>query len=154
MLLPMLLRTMMSGTSAQGETTRKELSRVAVGVSTDISKVMGIKPAKTSKTGVPLSPEAMSPSALPHERVSKTLDEGVADVEGEGDDDEFDEERLQKQQQERDDAAVEKAAEANGKGGVKIGFFLHTPFPSSEIYRILPVRREILLGVLQCDLIG
>ncbi|QRV75072.1 glycosyltransferase family 20 protein [Ceratobasidium sp. AG-Ba] len=38
--------------------------------------------------------------------------------------------------------------------GVKIGFFLHTPFPSSEIYRILPVRREILLGILYCDLIG
>ncbi|KAH7064341.1 alpha,alpha-trehalose-phosphate synthase-like protein subunit [Paraphoma chrysanthemicola] len=37
---------------------------------------------------------------------------------------------------------------------VKIGFFLHTPFPSSEIYRILPVRNEILLGVLHCDLIG
>ncbi|KAF6754527.1 alpha,alpha-trehalose-phosphate synthase t [Ephemerocybe angulata] len=37
---------------------------------------------------------------------------------------------------------------------VKIGYFLHTPFPSSEIYRILPVRREILLGVLYCDLIG
>lgn len=38
--------------------------------------------------------------------------------------------------------------------GVKIGFFLHTPFPSSEIYRILPVRKEILIGVLHCDLIG
>ncbi|KAF8273298.1 alpha-trehalose-phosphate synthase TPS1 subunit [Lactarius quietus] len=38
--------------------------------------------------------------------------------------------------------------------GVKIGFFLHIPFPSSEIYRILPVRREILLGVLNSDLIG
>jgi len=37
---------------------------------------------------------------------------------------------------------------------VKIGFFLHTPFPSSEIYRILPVRKEILLGVLYCDLVG
>lgn len=37
---------------------------------------------------------------------------------------------------------------------VKIGFFLHTPFPSSEIYRILPVRKEILEGVLSCDLIG
>lgn len=37
---------------------------------------------------------------------------------------------------------------------VKLGFFLHTPFPSSEIYRILPVRREILEGVLGCDLIG
>ncbi|EEB06490.2 alpha,alpha-trehalose-phosphate synthase [Schizosaccharomyces japonicus yFS275] len=37
---------------------------------------------------------------------------------------------------------------------IKIGFFLHTPFPSSEIYRILPVRNEILLGVLSCDLVG
>lgn len=36
----------------------------------------------------------------------------------------------------------------------KIGFFLHTPFPSSEIFRILPVRLEILKGVLQADLIG
>lgn len=37
---------------------------------------------------------------------------------------------------------------------IRIGFFLHTPFPSSEVYRILPVRRQVLLGVLQCDLIG
>jgi trehalose 6-phosphate synthase len=40
------------------------------------------------------------------------------------------------------------------KKNVKIGFFLHTPFPSSEIYRILPVREALLLGVLHCDLIG
>ena len=37
---------------------------------------------------------------------------------------------------------------------VKFGFFLHTPFPSSEIYRVLPVRNEILEGVLHCDLVG
>ncbi|KNE72419.1 alpha,alpha-trehalose-phosphate synthase (UDP-forming) [Allomyces macrogynus ATCC 38327] len=37
---------------------------------------------------------------------------------------------------------------------IKLGFFLHTPFPSSEIYRILPVRREILLGILECDVVG
>ena len=42
----------------------------------------------------------------------------------------------------------------DSKKDVKIGFFLHTPFPSSEIYRILPVRNELLLGVLHCDLIG
>lgn len=42
----------------------------------------------------------------------------------------------------------------NSKQNVKIGFFLHTPFPSSEIYRILPVRNDLLLGVLHCDLIG
>ncbi|KAK4112541.1 glycosyltransferase family 20 protein [Canariomyces notabilis] len=42
----------------------------------------------------------------------------------------------------------------SSKKNVKIGFFLHTPFPSSEIYRILPVREQLLLGVLECDLIG
>jgi trehalose 6-phosphate synthase len=42
----------------------------------------------------------------------------------------------------------------NTKRNVKIGFFLHTPFPSSEIYRILPVREQLLEGVLACDLIG
>ncbi|RUP48961.1 glycosyltransferase family 20-domain-containing protein [Jimgerdemannia flammicorona] len=40
------------------------------------------------------------------------------------------------------------------KKNVRIGWFLHTPFPSSEIYRILPVRKEILLGVLDADLLG
>lgn len=49
---------------------------------------------------------------------------------------------------------VETAEDAEYVPGVRIGFFLHTPFPSSEIYRILPVRREILLGILYCDLIG
>lgn len=37
---------------------------------------------------------------------------------------------------------------------VHLGWFLHTPFPSSEIYRILPVRQEILCGILSCDLVG
>ncbi|KAJ2784728.1 Trehalose-6-P synthase/phosphatase complex synthase subunit [Coemansia javaensis] len=44
--------------------------------------------------------------------------------------------------------------DARGLRGVKIGWFLHTPFPSSELYRILPVRREILEGVLAADLLG
>ncbi|KAE8721688.1 putative alpha,alpha-trehalose-phosphate synthase 9 [Hibiscus syriacus] len=37
---------------------------------------------------------------------------------------------------------------------VKLGFFLHCPFPSSEIYRTLPVRDEILKALLNADLIG
>ncbi|CAN7133841.1 unnamed protein product [Brassica rapa subsp. narinosa] len=37
---------------------------------------------------------------------------------------------------------------------IKLGFFLHSPFPSSEIYRTLPVRDDILRGLLNCDLIG
>jgi trehalose 6-phosphate synthase/phosphatase len=35
-----------------------------------------------------------------------------------------------------------------------IGFFLHIPFPSFEIFRLLPNRREILEGLLGADLIG
>lgn len=37
---------------------------------------------------------------------------------------------------------------------LSIGFFLHIPFPSYEIIRILPWREEILNGVLGADLIG
>lgn len=37
---------------------------------------------------------------------------------------------------------------------LRIGFFLHSPFPSSEIYRALPVREEILKALLNTDLIG
>ncbi|KAI4383356.1 hypothetical protein MLD38_009204 [Melastoma candidum] len=37
---------------------------------------------------------------------------------------------------------------------VRMGFFLHSPFPSSEIYRTLPVRDEILKGLLNADVIG
>ncbi len=37
---------------------------------------------------------------------------------------------------------------------VSIGFFLHIPFPSYEVFRILPWRREILEGMLGADLVG
>jgi trehalose 6-phosphate synthase/phosphatase len=37
---------------------------------------------------------------------------------------------------------------------VSIGFFLHIPFPSYEIFRTLPWREEILKGMLGADLIG
>jgi trehalose 6-phosphate synthase/phosphatase len=35
-----------------------------------------------------------------------------------------------------------------------IGFFLHIPFPSFEIFRIFPWRKELLKGILGADLIG
>lgn len=35
-----------------------------------------------------------------------------------------------------------------------IGFFLYTPFPSAELFRILPHRVEILKGVIGADLVG
>lgn len=36
----------------------------------------------------------------------------------------------------------------------KVGFFLHIPFPSSEIFRLLVWKKEILKGILGADLIG
>ncbi|EGB10122.1 hypothetical protein AURANDRAFT_22806, partial [Aureococcus anophagefferens] len=36
----------------------------------------------------------------------------------------------------------------------KLGFFLHVPFPSSELYRTLPFREEVLHGLLAADLLG
>lgn len=35
-----------------------------------------------------------------------------------------------------------------------IGFFLHIPFPTYEIFRILPQREEVLDAMLQMDIIG
>ncbi|ORZ06105.1 glycosyltransferase family 20-domain-containing protein [Lobosporangium transversale] len=35
-----------------------------------------------------------------------------------------------------------------------IGFFLHIPFPSSEIFRCLHARKEVLEGLLGADLVG
>lgn len=37
---------------------------------------------------------------------------------------------------------------------ISIGFFLHIPFPSYEIFRTLPWREEVLRGLLGSDLIG
>jgi trehalose 6-phosphate synthase/phosphatase len=37
---------------------------------------------------------------------------------------------------------------------ITIGFFLHIPFPSYEIFRILPWRNELLEGLFGADLIG
>ena len=37
---------------------------------------------------------------------------------------------------------------------LRIGLFWHVPFPPQPIFRILPWRRELLEGMLGCDLIG
>jgi trehalose 6-phosphate synthase/phosphatase len=37
---------------------------------------------------------------------------------------------------------------------LSIGFFLHIPFPSSEIFRLLPWRSDIIKGIMGADLIG
>jgi glucosylglycerol-phosphate synthase len=40
------------------------------------------------------------------------------------------------------------------KPNVKIAFFHHTPFPSSDIFNILPWREAIVDSLLSCDLVG
>jgi len=37
---------------------------------------------------------------------------------------------------------------------LEIGFFLHIPWPSFELFRLLPWREEIMNGLLEADLIG
>lgn len=37
---------------------------------------------------------------------------------------------------------------------MKVGWFLHTPFPSYEIHQNLPSRSELLRAVLAADLVG
>ena len=37
---------------------------------------------------------------------------------------------------------------------VRIAFFHHTPFPSNDVFSILPWRDEILDSLLSCDLVG
>jgi trehalose-6-phosphate synthase len=40
------------------------------------------------------------------------------------------------------------------KKKVRLEFFLHTVFPGSVFFRILPMRRDILEGLLACDVVG
>jgi trehalose 6-phosphate synthase/phosphatase len=42
----------------------------------------------------------------------------------------------------------------NERPDVAIGFFLHIPFPSHEMFRLIPWRKELLEGMLGADLIG
>ena len=37
---------------------------------------------------------------------------------------------------------------------VRIGFFLHAPFPPQELYMQIPWRRELVVGLLGADLVG
>jgi len=39
-------------------------------------------------------------------------------------------------------------------GDARIAFFLHIPFPPYDVFRLLPWDREILRGLLACDLVG
>jgi trehalose 6-phosphate synthase/phosphatase len=38
--------------------------------------------------------------------------------------------------------------------GARIAFFLHIPFPPYDVFRLLPWDRDVLRGLLACDLVG
>ncbi len=40
------------------------------------------------------------------------------------------------------------------RSDARVAFFLHIPFPPFDVYRILPTYREVLRGLLACDLVG
>ncbi|MFW5813818.1 MAG: bifunctional alpha,alpha-trehalose-phosphate synthase (UDP-forming)/trehalose-phosphatase [Spirochaetota bacterium] len=42
----------------------------------------------------------------------------------------------------------------NHQPDARVGFFLHIPFPSYEVFRLLPWREDMLRGLLGADLIG
>lgn len=124
MLLPMLLRTVIGGEASQGDMVRKELGRVKQGMDAKIlSGALGMNSGGQdhSDEGIetledvgedePLQIETKSTSAVGRLR-RPGLQRGLSSF----------------QQQELN-------AKEKGKEGVRIGFFLHTPFPSSEIYR-------------------
>ncbi|KAJ1031094.1 hypothetical protein NDA18_002313 [Ustilago nuda] len=136
MLLPLMLRTLIEGSEQQGPTSQRELEHVGHGVDGTL-QLQDDDPLAAPATDRYDSIRGARPSTPPEDNKD--------DYTGRG------------------DAARSTIATGRGLGtsdgtsgraSIKIGFFLHTPFPSSEIYRILPVRREILLGILHCDLIG
>lgn len=153
MLLPMLLRSIISGESAQGEMVRRELGRVKQGVDNGVVQdMLGMKPGvvEGDDASETLHEVAEEPGSST-ERAAAAPDAGTVQLE----------EDVLEMKTSANTAAnagangppasvrrrpvfargmsqfqkQEEAAKARGKEGVRIGFFLHTPFPSSEIYR-------------------
>jgi trehalose 6-phosphate synthase len=94
MLLPLMLRTLIEGSSLQGAQSRRELEHVRHGV---------------DGTSFLQGSEDLAPPAGDSRRGGAAVDEKGS---GKG-----------------------TADGKSSRGAIKIGFFLHTPFPSSEIYR-------------------
>lgn len=128
MLLPMLLRSIIGGESAQGEMVRKELGRVKQGVDDDVIKDVlgfdqGVAPGLVDEGLEMLDEEDTEGQVHVVKRTPSTKRAGGAP---------------QRPGLSRGMSAFqqqEAVAKKKGKEGIRIGFFLHTPFPSSEIYR-------------------
>jgi len=148
MLLPMLLRSMISGEAAQGEMVRRELGRVKKGVDDDVVKdILGMEQGvakgidegvevlddveeegdpitlKSNKAVAGVGGTVAPPSASGTSGIVAPTSSGPRKRPGMGG------RGMSAFQQQ------EMVAKSRGKEGIRIGFFLHTPFPSSEIYR-------------------
>ncbi|GAK62236.1 glycosyltransferase family 20 protein [Moesziomyces antarcticus] len=135
MLLPLMLRTLIEGSEQQGATSQRELEHVRHGVDGTLQlqddDMLAAPAGDTYGSLRGVRPSSPPPDDEDYDGRDQATRSATATGRGLGTSD-----------------------GSSGRGSIKIGFFLHTPFPSSEIYRILPVRREILLGILHCDLIG
>lgn len=127
MLLPMLLRTVIGGESSQGDMVRRELGRVKQGM--DEKLLTGALGVNTGHAAA---------AADDHR------DEGVEMLEDVGEDEPLQIEtkstvgKMRRPGMQRGLSSFQQQelkAKEKGKEGIRIGFFLHTPFPSSEIYR-------------------
>lgn len=131
MLLPMLLRSMISGESAQPDIVRNELGRVKEGMRDDVVHgVLGMKTGVAPGVDEGLDMETLDEESEDGEGLAmKSKDPlRVASRQGRSGRPSFKREKSGYEIQ-------EEIAKSKGKEGIKIGFFLHTPFPSSEIYR-------------------
>lgn len=162
MLLPMLLRSVISGENSQGEMVRRELGRVKKGVDKEVvGGMMGMKEegvalglnveGETEDEGVEMldevkeEGESLTPTlaqgdageleATPKKETTQAPTKKKRPGFGRG------MSQFQKQ---------EAVAKEKGKEGVRIGFFLHTPFPSSEIYRLVPLLLFLLSILIPC----
>ncbi|CAD6921671.1 unnamed protein product [Tilletia controversa] len=163
MLLPLMLRTLIEGSGKQGHSSHRELEHVRHGVDGT---------SHLDDAGSLAAPPG-GPAGVAKQQQHQRDDNGSASASGSGSGSgsgggsggatsyaspemrasDFSE-TLSHDDQPAMGQGLGTSDGISTRGAIKLGFFLHTPFPSSEIYRILPVRREILLGILHCDLIG
>lgn len=127
MLLPMLLRSVIGGENAQGPMVRQELGRVKEGVDDSVLEdVLGSKPGVVKGLD-----ESETLGNVDEEEEEVKVTEVKADKKSAFG-------SLKRPGMVRGMSAFqqqEMVAKQKGKEGIRIGFFLHTPFPSSEIYR-------------------
>lgn len=160
MLLPLMLRTLIEGSESQGETSQRELEHVRHGLdgtsqlpnssglavphntrnqnSSNSSSQILSPPNTNSESnpgggGIGNSSELLHSSSIDTDENERDIDQRTRKVWNEKDD-----EMLEGDDEEGGEIGKGKGTGHDGvrnRGAIKIGFFLHTPFPSSEIYR-------------------